>query len=460
MKYIPKVLATVLFFLSSLISAQSYGLGDANLDLFSKYRVPETSYSTPRINVSFQFNDRVRDYSNQGQFTPNENTSSEFNFNLLPYYTYVYESEKRILKITGLTNFFYLGSNEESKFTNSKNKRERSRYNFNFVINSSYRNYFSEKSYFSYYLAPLFELQLLESDSKETNNGSDNSFYSQEKRQTYSVELGFSIGRIRNVTPVVSAIRYQQRMKQLNLLNTDLSDETLLDISRKFSQYNYYGNVYERSAKYFWNDLENVVKKYVPGYGGLNEYASAFLHEVPRELRFIRNEGFLINFFSRIDYENDFRKSTYYTSDRTENFYLMPGIELVYSTQLNLFSQLNFQVKANGGPNLTEKSEFKQKYYIRSEIGYSYELTDRLVCSFASNIDLEFINVIPQSKYFDFSNVLRLFYFVEDNISINTEFRWNITEYKNHPQIASHKDDIKAIELGLTYHFNRGFIVN
>ena len=98
---------------------------------------------------------------------------------------------------------------------------------------------------------------------------------------------------MRNVTPVASAIRFQERLKQVNMLNSDLSDNTIEDLAQQFYKQPYYSIVHERPDKYFWQDVEKTLPNDGVSLKDLNMYADAYLRESVNEVRFFRNEGFM-----------------------------------------------------------------------------------------------------------------------------------------------------------------------
>lgn len=455
MKILLKIFLFTFLSISTVLLAQSYGLGDADLELFSKYRVPETIFSIPQISTSFSFNSENVDFPKSPYYHQGEENNKTLLLTLRPLYKYLNESEESIYSLNFYTNGMYQISEREEDFMDSDYKRESKQYLAFITLNSNFRKYLSAESNLSFYASPGAVVSLYEWDSKTTyTNQPTSNYYNQMKDQNYSFQFGIGWGRIRNVTPVVSALRFQERMKQLNLITNNIDENTMFRLAQKFSQYDYYSSTYERSQKYFWSSLEDVLLESVPEMRNLNEYASAYLHEVPKEIRFLRRQGLIVNLFAQVDYQNIFYKN----SDRVENLFLKPGLQFELSHQLTLDSQIEFSVLAKGGPNLTGHPDIKQEYDLNALLRYSYELTDRLVCSASSNLDLSFANADEQIKNLYLSNQLNIIYFLEDHISMNASFNWDITEYKNDLITMDRTINQQTIQVGLTYHFNRGFI--
>ena len=311
--------------------------------------------------------------------------------------------------------------------------------------------------------------------------------YNSNKNQNYIVSAGIGWGRMRNVTPVVEAIRFQERLKQVNALNNDLDEKTIEDLAQKFSQVNYYADVHDRYSKYFWQDIEKSLSNDGVSLAGLNQYSDSYLKEVLSEVRFVRNEGLETSFNLQVNYQNQYQyqrqyllinnyDSNYYSSYYypvndgpfiNEQLYMLLNGSLAYSHQLNLNSQLNFNLSLSGGPNLIHNSDsynfpgnknIKQEYSFNCGIGYNYELTDRIVAAINNNFALSFQNADVQGK--TLSNILNLVlrYFVEDNLSLTATYTWNYTDSKSIYYMWENEGNNHYVSVGFTYYIDRGLI--
>lgn len=112
------------------------------------------------------------------------------------------------------------------------------------------------------------------------------------------------------------------------------------DLAQKFSQNSYYPEVYNRPDKFFWQDIEKTLANDGVTLTGLNQYADSYLREVLNEVRFIRNEGLELSLSLKLDYYNNYASF----SGITEKFYTLLNGSLIYSHQLNLNSQLSFNM--------------------------------------------------------------------------------------------------------------------
>jgi hypothetical protein len=454
-------------FISSSILAQSYGLGNTDPSVFSKYRIPETNLHSFWINPNFSFSSTKNISSNTTAsylpYYPTEvtNTTSTYNSSLTasvyPRYYLLNENDERVFSLDiymgGLLN--YNTSRQSGDLHDNDNKE----FNFNSEIKSNYLRYFNSSELFLSASAAL-NVSIL---TKYIDNTVYPFYtgYTGEKKQSYLVSFGFGLGKVRNVTSLVSAIRLQERLKQLNLLNNDLNESTIENLAQQFARLNYYSEVYDRSEKYFWQGIDNVLSQEKVSLKGLNMYSSAYLREVNNEVRFLRREGLAASVNLQFNYNNNYSSTYFIPSKVYEQLYIMGNASVDFSSQLNLNSQIHSSLFLSGGPGLIENSDLRQQYLINLGIGYNYEFTDKIVISVDNNFYLNFYNYkshTSQQRNLTDNLNFTLAYFIEDNIAINIHYTWSFNELKDYMAKQSLCDN--NIQVGLTYFFDRGFIIN
>ncbi|MGD8779387.1 MAG: hypothetical protein PVH88_10565 [Ignavibacteria bacterium] len=301
------------------------------------------------------------------------------------------------------------------------------------------------------------------SENEEENTTSKN--VSGNKSQIYTVSLSIGTGHLRNVTPVVSALRLQERMKQLNLISSNLTNEEIYSLSQTFAKKNYFEKAYERPGKYFWGDVFSSVPSLKKTFETLNPFALEYLKEVTEELRFIRREGYFIQANLFFSYYNH-----YYMHDHgypellnrqthiSEEFYVKAGISASYAKQLNLESQVYLNCSLEGGPNVIENSEIKQEYNLEINGIYNYELTDRLVASLYAEYTYNIENGFEQGTSKSFTCELSLDYFIEDNISINVNYEYIKGFYNNSTMYGTVDIEDNYFSIGCNYFFTRSIL--
>ena len=456
MKNITIILSALFCLFSFNIDAQNYGLDNTDPAVFTKYRVPKTDLRSLWFNTNLFFGSNKTISSDEQPFNSYSNNgyNSNFRFNLIPSYLLLHESEDSYLNFQAEAGGSYAHSflyNQNSQ-TNSTSEMKQNDYSTLIDLTSTYNTYFNMDNIF-YSMGSTIYVNMSQSKSEE-NTGNFNKIYSNRKTQNYSVSLGIGIGKLRNVTPVVTAIRFQERMKQLGLINQNLSDQTIEDLAMQFHKEPYYGDIHSRPDKYFWQGIDNVLNKDGVSLHGLNMYADAYLREALNEIRFFRQEGLIAGLNFQLQYSNRYE----YPSILSENLNILANPYLEYSHQLNLKSQISLKISLSGGPVLTEHSATKQSYMINTNVGYNYELTDRLVCSIANLLQYYINNQSSQYKTIFENLSLNLDYFVEDNLLLNASYLWNYTYQK----VTSLKNEnlVNSLNIGFTYYFERGFLIN
>jgi hypothetical protein len=457
-----------LFFVSMVeINAQTYGLDNTDPVVFTKFRVPDTDLRTLWFNTNFDFNSQKNINSNDyNSYTYSSNNYySNLRYNLNPKYFLLRESENRYLSLdAGLIGSYSRQYQEnEASINQPKSTFLTKDYAADLNMSFTYDNYINGNNTF-YSLSSNIRVNLDDSKSEQNYNTITNS-YSSNKNQNYTVSVGAGIGRLRNITPVVTAIRFQERLKQLNLLNNDLSENTIESLAGQFYKQQYFSDVYDRPDKYLWQDIEKTLTAEGVSLKGMNMYSDSYLKEAVNEVRFLRNEGLIAGVELQLNYEKQYRYSTGSSNILPEMFYTLGNVYLKYSHQMNLNSQFNFDIAASGGPNILKNPSFRQQYSLLADIGYNYELTDRLVVSVNNSISLAFWNDRQQLKNRTNDFVFSLHYFIEDNLSLNANYHWNYNDSKsmvlNEPVYYQNSSgNNHSVSIGFTYYVERGFLIN
>ena len=452
------------FFFSSIIeiNAQTYGLDNTDPSVFTKFRVPDTDLRSLWFNTSLNFwSDKTENISSDNINASTHNyKSSEFNYALSPNYYLLNESDSMNLSLkvnlTGQYSRYYY----ESIYSGDSypNTIKQNTYSANLVTDFTYNRYVNNGD--AFYSVSASMNVIMDDMKRDENYGTSTNIYEGSKTQSYTFSFGIGGGKLRNVTPVVSAIRFQERLKQLNLLNDNLSDKTIENLAQQLYKQTYYSDVYDRSGKYFWQGVEKTLSGDGVSLNDLNMYAANYLMETVNEIRFMRQEGFITGIDLQFNYLNNYDASTYYNYSLTEQLFMLVNAYVNYSTQLNLNSQLNFGISVSSGPNVLAKPSGKQKYYLNSGIGYNYELTDRIVTSIGNTFTLIFIEYSNQQKLL--TNILNfsLRYFIEDNLSLNATYSWQHTDYKYYTNYYSDTNNYHYVNIGFTYYLQRGFLFN
>ena len=461
MKYFFVLLVSVIIISINKSNAQTYGLDNTDPSVFTKFRVPDTDLRSLWFNTNLNFNSNRTDNSGSLYSYLQALTFSEYSnltYSLNPQYILLHESESNYLnfKVNLNGNLAYSFQSSKYYYNSYTSTSKQNQYAVNLSSNFTYDNYIDNGKTF-YSAGAVINISM--NDSKTNNSGdAAERYYDGTKNQDYVFSFGAGFGKIRNVTPVVSAIRFQERLKQLNMLKENLSDGTIEDLASRFYKQTYYGQVYDRSGKYFWQSVEKALAADGVSLNGLNMYAASYLMETVNEVRFLRQEGFMTGVNLNFDYTNNYYSSGGANYILAEQFFLLANVYINYSTQLDLNSQFNFNISLNGGPNLLAAPVNKQKYELSAGAGYSYEITDKLVTSVSDAIDILFFNSGIQSKHLTNTLNFAIHYFIEDHMSLNANYSWQYLTNKYNNQFYISTNKINMLNIGFTYYLERGFL--
>ena len=420
-------------------SAQTYGLDNTDPSVFSKFKIPDTKLNSLRFGTDLSFISNNSYGSSPGYST--SSSSTNLNYSLAPRYYLLEENDDRYLSLsTSISGAYqYQGYQSQASALPTPSKLRQNYGALALNLTNTYRDYFTPVDV--YYSVNSSIVVDMEGKYRYQSNSNFSREYSGQKTQDYAFGIGIGWGKIRNVTSVVSAIRLQERLKQLNLLNHDLSEKIIEDLAGQFYRQGYYTSIHSRPDKFFWQDVERSLSNDGVSLDGLNQYADSYIREVPNELRFSRNEGLIAGINLRFNYNN-----AYYSDNPSnglpavsEQFYTLVNGYVTYSHQLNLNSQINFNVSLSGGPNVIRNSAVRQEYVAAAALGYSYELTDRLVTSINNAFNLQLQN--ESGQYKEIQNYLDVVmnYFVEDDLSLSASYSWdyNYHRYQSSQRRAS-----------------------
>lgn len=454
------VLLIMLVGISAETSAQTYGLDNTNPAVFSKFTIPKTELSALWFNTNLNY----YSHKNSNLFPTGQN-SNYLNTNLSgsldPQYYLLKESDSKYLRINANVsgNYQHSYTGNEGPGVSGMNYYYDNSDSWDLNASESYRDYFQGDNLF-WSVSSIASLYISDGyHNSATSDSTRSTVYSGRKNQDYSFSIGAGWGKMRNVTSVVSAIRFQERMKQLNLINSDLSEKAIEDLAQEFYRQGYYSAVHVRPDKFFWQDVQNTLAADGVSLKGLNQYADSYLREVPNELKFMRNEGVVYGIQLNVAYSNTYGSANSYPFGISEQLMTLGNAYVEFSHQLNLNSQLNFNVSLSGGPNLSGNPQVWQEYDVSAGIRYDYELTDRVVVSADNSFGVTFQNSALHGRSLSNGANVQLNYFVEDNVSLSGNYSWNYFDLRGWNGSQSHIRNINnQVSVGFTYYIDRGFI--
>lgn len=178
--------------------------------------------------------------------------------------------------------------------------------------------------------------------------------------------VGFGFGRVRNVTPVVRALRLSERLEALGKVPR-LSDEEIRRVAHHFAVRSGYSQVHDRSSKYFWEDLTDVIA----GIDSLTAFEAHYLSEV-----FIENIGDRLEGWETAA-GLSLRSSEYDGEDR--NALLSGFTRASWYKNHTLDHQTGLEISGEIGKHIDGASEWGPEGSIRLFANHLWVIADRLV---------------------------------------------------------------------------------
>lgn len=412
------------------------------------YRLPTWGYRTLTFDFSFSGS---RDYQefNNGLQKSNKSMSLALHFN--PAYVFYYESEKNISNI----NIRISGSNNHINEKNDyKNRTHEYKYDYMIAIYSASfqtKHYITNQSFFS--ISGESSGDYRERDSETINSGNDiqnTSEWSGYLNRNYNsdVKMGFGFGRVRNVAPVIRALRLNERLAAVEKDRTINADE-VQEIARTIAKNSGYQSVYQRESKYFWNDVFKPIAKLDP----LTPFEVLYFSEIISETIGSRYEGW--DAAAGLDFIYDYYKE----SEKCEKM-LGAFTQARFFHNISLSKQISLKATFEWYKPLINKENFPATMNIDLNCNYLWCLADRVLWN--SSITFKYCNeknseISPESKLI-FTNTLfqtSLSYFIEDNLSFSTSINWNLNYYDQTSNTSNKYISRLSSNMGLTYYFDR-----
>ncbi|MGM0589037.1 MAG: hypothetical protein ACQETE_11510 [Bacteroidota bacterium] len=249
------------------------------------------------------------------------------------------------------------------------------------------------------------------------------------KNTNLALSGGIGYGKIRNVTPVIRALRFSERYRALGY--SGLNSDQVQNVSEVFATYSGYNSIFDRPDKQFFSDLfdqTSVMKD------GLSPYEVLFLSETIQEQIGTRKVGYRAS----LDIKYESQKKTVYGDEIFSNdFEIESGttqeatltaisgtFEGYTNADLNTQTGIYANVTIGKQEELTEK-DFKQ-FTLRGF--FMYDLTDRLLWNNAlsyTHLNLSSAQAIASggtAKALMLNSTLN--FFIEDNISFRLAFNY------------------------------------
>jgi len=396
-----------------------------------KYRLPDWGYQVFSLDGNLNGNGQIQYID--GYEEPNSSYDHTLDGFIRANFTKYAESELRLFDLKSFLQFDINSQKQKDTYNRNSTKQ------FGLVINGTMDYYNWKSAEDERFTLQNFGVDFQYKPSFTTGEFNNVFDYNDEQNQfdyatlDYSVKyaFGFGKGRIRNVTPVIYAIRFQERSEYAGLTSsTNL--ETLQSLAQQFSKFDGYTKTGFRNEKFFWNDVNRIA--------GIENNSSAFATNYVQESIFetigVRKEGRRSSVKAGIEFLGNHQYILKSTSN--SNFYREVANHSIYSINGNFEKysnkSLNTQIGHEVGFDVSLwdlSSKYSQDFidYSITSLFYKYDylkqLADRMVFQLSNTVTGQ----VAGDRYYDSTNFAlmnslntNIYYFLEKS----TVVRFNL----------------------------------
>lgn len=456
----------VILFVQSVPAQMSIGFRDPkNIRPVLDYRLPSWGYKTLSMDFSFQGQSKndIRNYTEQYSVR-SYNNSLAFGFE--PGFYQYHESEKRIHILSALigTNLNIDQQNQSSDFKKQQTSH------LLLSIRDAASTYFKTKWFvitdadFHYYTDRMDKTM---PDSYIPAVDFSSMVKIVYNRYSLNGRMGVGTGRVRNVTPLIRAMRLTERFHAVHIADS-LVDKRLQQIAETISKSDSYEWAYDRPNKYFWRDVFNGIAE----ADKMNPFEFNYLADVMDENIGSRLQGrdlkigFLIELYGDKDQYKRFGENAFYSrTSRTEAAGVFAETQWHRNPTLNqqVSTSLSLETKKMTSRYLFSQERVWNRWESRAglDVDYLYGISDRILWKNYLYINYYFVEAKNQQiKNHHMSwiggFVSTISYFVENHLSLSTilDYTYSNLMFDSHNNTDKNYDF--NISISLKYYFLRG----
>lgn len=256
------------------------------------YRLPDWHYSTLTIDGGFSGNRGVS--SNESGSDPSfttDDTSTDIRLNVMPGYEGFWESEHRVVSLAVDPSLNLRRRSDDNEVRTGgevlTGEQTFSRLRFDVRNQFTYDRYVSENVFLRVQESVDFGYQRDSEEERRSDEPPSGAIDVTRTTFSYDVrtQVGVGVGRVRDVTPVVQALRVDERLRAVG--DDGLSDEEVQVAAQQLAQRFGYTSVYDRPNKYFWGRFFDRLGR----RAGLSSLETFYVAEVLREPLGRRRQG-------------------------------------------------------------------------------------------------------------------------------------------------------------------------
>jgi len=461
-----KIIGVLLLFVISVnfsIAQSTIGFSDPeDIQSILEYRLPDWGYSNFLLN--FSLNGRFDDSKISRTDLSTDSQDRDFHFIIDPGYRIYRESEQRIISLNSDALLLYRNNRRETESPTDQLAQNRKSIDTEISIYASLREYISPRWFFLVNEDASFEYRYGYSEDKSSGL-SESLQKTFDRRFISNSRVGIGLGRVRNVNPVIRAVRMNERYQAVTE-GSQLSQEELEAVANMFTKYQGYESRYDRPEKYFWESMDQAVNSSI---SDLNAFDLLYLTDVLDENFGNRLQGWDASIGGIFYYSNSLQREENnmgMNTNRDFDIQKSGGFfgEVRWFKNLSLKHQISFNVDSERIYSIDSDSFLKWNMNIFARVSWLWNLTDRFLLSSQLNnrynaikFEEDFFN--SDHRRWSNSTVLgsSLIYFIENRLAINAGLNFLLRYNGDTNSSFSFDRRIFSTRLnaGIRYYFSR-----
>ncbi len=474
----------LLLFTIQLEAQESIGFSDStDFEYLIDYRLPDWGYSNFSISSgSFGFSGAKQNFETQQNepgdpfylFSTRDVSNRDVDFRISPRFELYRESEDKIIDFD---SFISLGGSrftrtieDEDVFNNQINNSEEEDIGSQGQISNqtflNLKNYsgFGGDIFFSAGLNTNVRYSISVSESND-DPGSDRKVTTLIRNVGLTPSIGIGFGRLRNVTPMIRALRVNERYKALG--NSDFNSEEIVNTAETFTKIQGYQQTKDRFLKSFWGDINSGANGRLDDLGTFDLF---YLNDVLNENLGQRFEGYSFSISGEYSYINNLRKDEEEINQavsESRDFFIQRiarvNVDGDWYKNLNLYHQINISFRNDLTLPLEKDIQNEWSNITNLTFGWQWNFADRFQFnSFLENILLT--EEIKNARDDDFVRLIselsgQFSYFIENRMSLSAglalQYR-NLNRTRSNIEVYQDQNEfLWTVNASVRYYFNR-----
>ncbi len=361
-----------------------------------------------------------------------------------------YESEKYIQNYQvnlSLDNHYKMYQNNPKLIGNAMLKNREMKYDITLDLKGSRKQYLLPKGFLLIDGTYNHTYQDHKTEEKTAENETDYKGIARDYQA--DIKLGVGFGRIRNISPLIRALRWRERFEALRD-SFVITDDKIQLIGQEFSKISGYEVIYDRKDKYFWNNLFN----HIDPNQSLTPFETFYLTDVLYENIDERFEGWEVSAAYNLQFRKEYKDN--WGGVLKLNWYKNLSLE----DQINFGSTISFQ-KMNLKNEISSFYE-NTEYIYTTFSNYLWLLTDRITWHSQLSHKYHYVRNRYQNLAYDGSDKFtghylnsKFIYYIENgmNFFINVEYNFADSSQRYSNRMPYMEDNSHGLQLNFGFHY-------